>query len=269
LANPNGVNAGKNIGYGILFFVIIAVACGSGCFISIVTCGESMLFFGILGSFMVIFSGPILALIVGIVQGKTARSEKEALVAGGVTGVAGYIILLIIIVVFIIAAFAIRFPPSDDDGEDDIDSNDSSVDINWGEMFGQFGGLFLPSGIIGAFAAFFSSKLIFAPQTASGYPPAATGYPPPAAVVAQPPQSQYAQPTQPQYPSQPAPQPAAYQAPQPATQPVSQPAVQQQTDSRFKSMSCPTCGHTFDVMVPDKPTKINCPSCGQEGIIGL
>ncbi len=240
MAYLSEVGIGKNIGYGVLFFVIIAIACGLGCFISIVASTEEMALFGFLGSIMVIFSGPIVALIVGIVQGKTARNSGEALVAGGVTGVVGYILLLIILVALIAAAFMIKYPPSDG-GDDDINGDDDGADINWGEMFTQFVAIFLPSGIIGAFAAFFSNKFIFAAPRVSGPPQVAAAYPPQPAVVSQP------------------------QQPQPSPQPAVQPSL----DARFMNMRCPTCGATFDTMVPDRPTKISCPSCGQEGIIGL
>jgi DNA-directed RNA polymerase subunit RPC12/RpoP len=168
MPNGNKVDLGRNIIYGLLFFLILALSTGFGTFISIVASSEENALFGLLGSLMVISAGPILALIIGIIQGKMARSEGEALIAGGVTGVVGYILVLFIVMGLLFLALAIKFP-SEGDG-------DTDVSVEFGEMLVQWIALLLPSGIIGAMSAYLSSKFVFGEPSPFFPPPGGPTY---------------------------------------------------------------------------------------------
>ena len=148
------VRVGKNIGIGILFFVIVAFAFGIGGFIAILASDEGSIGFGFISSILIIAVAPIIALIVGIVQGKLSRNNGEALIAGGVSGVVGYILLMFIIIGFVALAIEIKFP--DDTG---VSGDGGSIEI--GSIIGQYIGIIIPSGIIGALSAMLSMKWIF------------------------------------------------------------------------------------------------------------
>ncbi len=148
---------GKNIGFGLLFYVIVAVACGLGVFISILASGKDGGDYGVFSGLMAIMMGPAFALVIGIIQGKLADSDGEAMISGGVANVVGYLILMFIIIGFLAAAISIKYPSTDSDEEDEEDS----VSVNYSELIIQFVGILLPSGVIGALGAFFSERFIF------------------------------------------------------------------------------------------------------------
>jgi predicted RNA-binding Zn-ribbon protein involved in translation (DUF1610 family) len=141
------VSVGVNIGYGLLFYVTIAIASGLGIFLSIIISEESDALFAVIGGMMIIYSAPVIAFVIGIIQGKLAQSSEEALAAGGITGGVGHFLLIIIVVIFLSTGISIKFPVE--------------VDIQWGELVGPWALLFIPTGILGALSAYFSAKFIF------------------------------------------------------------------------------------------------------------
>ena len=157
------VSLGRNIGYGLLFFVIVAVASGLGIVLSILmsstpsstdpSAGFSVAFQVMSNILMIPIVATILALIVGIIQGKLARSKKDALIAGGVTGAIGTVLLLFIMVGFIYVAFTTKFGPST--------TTASSGEVNIVMSTIQFILLLIPSAILGSVSAFLSIKYIF------------------------------------------------------------------------------------------------------------
>jgi predicted RNA-binding Zn-ribbon protein involved in translation (DUF1610 family) len=236
----DNIGLGKNIVYGLLFFVVIALGCGFGSFISIVASGDDSLGVGLIGSLMIIFFGPVVALIVGIIQGKKAKDGTQALIAGGVAGVIGYILLMFIVVGFIGVAVGIRFP---DTGDGDV-----SFNLDLGQFITEFIAIFLPTGIIGALSALLSKKLIF-------------GEPAPMVPGMQEPTFQ--------------PEPSA---PQPQIMPIYQQQPEysqaqhqqiQQPQEQYPTFNCPHCGKPFRTHKSDRPRKVICPSCSQEVIVGL
>jgi len=140
--------------FGLLFYIIIAIASGLGALITILAAGPSSIGFGIIVGAMPILMGPVFALVIGVIQGKITDSESSAMIAGGVGNVVGFFILLLIIAGFLAAAFSIKFPTESSDSGGDV--GQTVVDI-----LIQYVGLLLPSGIIGALSAFFSEKYIF------------------------------------------------------------------------------------------------------------
>lgn len=230
---------GKNIVIGLLFFVIVAVGCGFGSFISVIAAQDEFALFGLIGSMMIIFSGPLIALIAGIVQGKVAKNGGEALIAGGVSGVVGYILLLFIVSIFIVSAIAIRFPPSDD-GNGNV-----SVGLDMAELITQWIAIFLPSGIIGAFSAITSRKFVFK-QPFQMFQE--TREPPPLPQLHQ----QY----MPLYKQQ---------------QEYDQMQYQQisQSQEEYSIFDCPYCGNPFKTLKSGRPQRVTCPTCSHGVIIGL
>jgi hypothetical protein len=207
------ISMGKNIGIGLAFFIVIGIACGIGVFISIVASGDNLGTLGILGGIVVIGGGPIIALIVGIVQGKMASESIGGLIAGGVTGAVGYVLLMLIVLGFLYAGFAVK---------DTSDEDDELVE-EFGVMVVQFAAILLPSAIIGAFAGFITNKYIFRPRIifrASGWgqppppTPRAPPPPPPQPIPVQAPPPYQGPPPQPQQIPFPMPQPQPYPPPQ-------------------------------------------------------
>ena len=147
------VQVGKNIGIGILFFIIVAFAFGIGSFITILASDEGSIGFGFISSIIIIAVAPLVALNVGIIQGKLSRKNSEAFMAGGVAGIIGYVLLMFIIIGFVAFAIEIKFP------EDTEVSGGGGIDV--GSIIGQYIGIIIPSGIIGAFSAMLSLKWIF------------------------------------------------------------------------------------------------------------
>lgn len=232
------VSIGKNIVIGLILFVIVAVGCGFGSFISIIAAQDEFALFGLMGSLMIIFSGPLIALVTGIVQGKMAKNSGEALIAGGVSGVVGYILLLFIVSIFIASAIAIRFPPSGN-GNGDV-----NVTFDMSELISQWIAIFLPTGIIGAFSALISRKFIFTEP--SPMPP----------VIEEPP-------VMPQLQQQYMPLHQQQDYEQNQYQQVSQPQQQ------YTVFDCPYCGKPFKTQASHGPQRVTCPSCSQGVIVGL
>ena len=148
------VQVGKNIGIGILFFIIVAFAFGIGSFITILASDDGSIGFGFISSIMIIAVAPLVALNVGIVQGKLSKNNSGAFIAGGVTGIIGYVLLMFIIIGFVAFAIEIKFP-------DDTGVSDGGGGIDVGSIISQYIGIVIPSGIIGAFSAMLSLKWIF------------------------------------------------------------------------------------------------------------
>jgi MFS family permease/DNA-directed RNA polymerase subunit RPC12/RpoP len=243
------VGIGKNIVIGLLFFVIVAIGCGFGSFIAVIAATDEFAIFGIIGSMMIIFSGPLIALIAGIVQGKKANNGGEALIAGGVAGIVGYILLLFIVSIIIASAIAIRFPPSDN-GNGSV-----SFGLDMGELISQWIAIFLPSGIIGAFSALISRKMVFQ-QPSQILPPSqepSTMFP----VIEEPP-------LMPQLKQQYTP---SYNQKQVYDQRQYQQVSQQQ--QQFTISDCPYCGKPFKTHRSDRPQRVTCPSCGHGVIVGI
>ncbi len=145
------VSVGANIGYGLLFITITAVAIGFGTIISIIISKSYYSSFAFEAVFVSIFCVPILVLIIGIVQGRMALGSNEALIAGGVTGAVGYFIFFIIMVGTFMIGVSIKSP--------------YLTYLDLGEIFGPLITGFIHVGIIGALAAYFSIRFIFPPAT--------------------------------------------------------------------------------------------------------
>ena len=144
------VRVGTNVVYGLLFFIIIAIAIGIGTLISVIISDDSFAYFALEGVLIVIFSVPILVLIIGIVQGRMAISNEEALIAGGVTGAVGYLIFMFIMIGTFLIGVSMKSPFS------------STTD--WGRIFGPLIPGFIHNGLIGALSAYFSLRFIFSPH---------------------------------------------------------------------------------------------------------
>ena len=165
-----------NVAYGLLFYVIIGAALGFGLFITLISAADvEAAFAAFLGLILFMYLSPIIALVIGVLQGKIAWSGAESLIAGGMTGVVGFIPYIIILIFFFGLGFAAKFPTEVEEGyeqpKDLADREDIADESGFGRLLLQFIAVIMPNGLLGAMAGFMSFKYFF-PLETSTKPPA-------------------------------------------------------------------------------------------------
>ena len=155
------VSLGRNISYGLLFFILVGIVSGLGILLNILmsptpsgndpSAAFSMIF-QVMGNLLTIpIVATILALIVGILQGKLAMNKKDALISGAVTGAIGTILLLFIIIGLLYVTFTIKGGTA----------TASNAEFDVVGAIKQFILTLVPSAILGSVSAFLSIKYIF------------------------------------------------------------------------------------------------------------
>jgi len=268
------MSTGKSMGCGIAFFASLGFAVGLGVFLSIILLDDyddiDSMFYAIMGIFIFLASGPIIAGFIGIIVGAASREKpSHAAGAGLVTGAAGFVIAALIIFLLMAAAIAIKFPGAGggDEGDDDDDENEE-LPTDLVDFFGTLLKILLPVSVSGGLTAFISAK-VFSGMGAGSTLGAGKGGKSrekdpgvPTDIVGP---SDLMGPSQSLIQSPPAAAPAVPIG-MPIGMPETSPGIAPPRENAEEYVSCPQCNTRIRTPLT-RPAQIQCPSCGLKGTI--